>query len=555
MFEDSSGLGERQARAVIVLVLLVETLWVAFHKFLPFDAALWTLQSDVVRQHIAGNAADGLSLIKFPAANILAPLVSGLLSFLMDAEIVTRLLIAVIGIFGRGIAMLSLLRVLRVRDDAVYYLIPVFCWSGILWSGSVPYLLGETAALFFASYLLKQDRPSQRVFMILLVSSAIVAMFHALAFVCCAILVLYVANEQRRSVHISQGWLSNMSSVASIILPGCGILLLRVFDLAPIFSFSTSGFLGTGGWSHLIFTATVSPLISEVAFPSFNLICIGLTVFVILLVAVAYIRAFLLPMEEVSWQSRSAKATGTTLLLIALLSPLLSLIGIQSSAFLWCAAFLALAGSYSRGPAVRRSAIDKLLNVLGFIAMVAVGGLNGFSTNQGSEAAYDLRQDISKQISSSGLQPEHQVNGLKTRSTEFYYVIDNILFSKIHEDLIGSASYTLSVPLYLFGAGNSIGTPWVYQPEGGIVKINDEATNTLGSPLKPLDLQPPQRNLDPAIRMIAALPNGTASSEVFGKYAHSLIDTTGIIVDKGTLKYQMLIGSLSSLKPSGLALK
>ena len=113
----------------------------------------------------------------------------------------------------------------------------------------------------------------------------------------------------------------------------------------------------------------------------------------------------------------------------------------------------------------------------------------------------------------------------------------------------------LTVPLYLFGAGHSIGTPWVYQPQAGIVKINDEASNTLGSPLKPLDLQPPQRNLDPAIRMIAALPNGTASSEAFGKYAHSLIDTTGIIVARGTLKYQMLIGSLSSLKPSGLAVK
>ncbi len=550
MFEDSSGKGERQARAVVLLVLVIEALWVVFHRYLPNDAALWTMQSDVVRQHLSGNTADGLELVKFPVANILSPLFGGLLSFLLNPEIVTRLLIAIIGIFGRGIGMLSLLRVLRVRDEAVYYLVPVFCWSGILWSGSVPYLLGEALAFFLISYLLKQDRPRSSTYILLLIGSASVAMFHSLAFVFCAVLFLFVANEQRRSVHLSQGWLSNVNTVASLILPGSVVLLLRFLAPAPIFAFSTSGFLGAGAWSHLVYTATVSPLIPEVSFPTFNLMCIVLTVCVIVLVLSAYMRAFLLPMEEVSWQSRSAKGAGTVLILLALLSPALGGIGIQSSAFLWSAAFLALAGAYSRGPAVRRNAIDKILNGFGFIAMLVAGGLNAFSTNRGSDAAFELRGEMMTAMASERTAAAQK----NVNSLEYHYIIDHTLYSHTHEDYIGSASFTLTAPLYLFGSENPIGTPSAYQPQGGIVQVSN-VDDVLHSPLLPLDLKPAERYLDPKIRLIAALPNGTASSDEFGKYAHSLVDTTGILVDKGTLKYQMLIGSLSSQKPSGLALK
>src|SRR4051812_18319054 len=115
MMDESIGRGERQARALVALVLVIEALWIFFHKYLPLDASLWALQSDAVRNHIAGRGNDGLSMIPIPAANTLVPLFSGLLSFLLNGEVVTRIILVFVGILLRGIAMLSMLRVMRVR--------------------------------------------------------------------------------------------------------------------------------------------------------------------------------------------------------------------------------------------------------------------------------------------------------------------------------------------------------------------------------------------------------------------------------------------------------
>src|SRR5579872_362632 len=112
MNDESIGRGERQARAMVMLVLVIESLWVFFHKYLPLDASLWAMQADVVREHISGHMHDGLSMIPIPAANTLIPILTGILSFIFSGEVITRFLLAFVGILLRGSAMLSLLRVM-----------------------------------------------------------------------------------------------------------------------------------------------------------------------------------------------------------------------------------------------------------------------------------------------------------------------------------------------------------------------------------------------------------------------------------------------------------
>ncbi|HET9135990.1 MAG TPA: hypothetical protein VFO76_05080, partial [Candidatus Kapabacteria bacterium] len=109
MLDDSIGRGERQARALVAFVIVIEAIWIFLHKYLPLDATLWSLQADAIRLHIGGGTNDGLRLVPLPAANVLIPLVSGLLSFFFSGEIVVRLLIVLIGFVGRGFAMLSML--------------------------------------------------------------------------------------------------------------------------------------------------------------------------------------------------------------------------------------------------------------------------------------------------------------------------------------------------------------------------------------------------------------------------------------------------------------
>ncbi|HEY6172196.1 MAG TPA: hypothetical protein VIX80_08060, partial [Candidatus Kapabacteria bacterium] len=109
MFEDSKGRGERQARAIVLVVLVIEAVWVFLHRYLPGDAALWSLQSDLIHSHITSATNDGFSLIPFPAANVLAPYISWVFSLLFGSEVAMRLWMAFGAILLRGGAMLSLL--------------------------------------------------------------------------------------------------------------------------------------------------------------------------------------------------------------------------------------------------------------------------------------------------------------------------------------------------------------------------------------------------------------------------------------------------------------
>jgi hypothetical protein len=551
MMDESIGRGERQARALVTLVLVIEALWIFFHKYLPLDASLWALQSDAVRNHIAGHGNDGLSMIPIPAANTLVPLFSGLLSFLFSGEVVTRIILVFVGVLLRGIAMLSMLRVMRVREELVYFLVPVFVWSGIFFIGSAPYLVAETLTLALITHLLKQDHPRDGTFWFLAIGFAFVALSHALAFLIIIALVLSVANEQRRSVHLSQGWLSNINRVAALVLPGGFILLLRVLYPAPVFMLSTSGFIPEGGLRHFMFALTPTPLVREAAFPASDIIATAITGVVVLLVIAALIRAFLLPMEEVSWQSRSAKGAGGILLVLALASFFLTPLGVETSAFFWLAAFLLIAGSYSRGPASRRGAVDRLLRSVGFIVMIAAGIYNGVSTNRGSEAASDLRENAAKLIrgETNMAKVDEHIDSVQTR-----FVLDPALISQMSDLSIGSFAYSLVAPVYLYGNDNLLSNPSWFQPEGGILERVGKTTSG-SSPAKIITLQNPESYFDPHLRVLAELSEGNNFSAAFGQYAHSFIDITGIHAEYGMAKFRVVIGKLSPKPQTGLAIK
>lgn len=549
MFEDSIGRGERQARAIVLVVLVIEAVWVFLHRYLPGDAALWSLQSDLIHLHITSATNDGFSLIPFPAANVLAPYISWVFSLLFGSEVAMRLWMAFGAILLRGGAMLSLLSVLRVRDASVYYLIPVFTWSGIFFSGAYPYLFAETIGLFLIAYFLGQSSPRRFQYIVLSAGFAVVALLHGLMFLFCGVLVLAIANEQRRSVHLNQGWLSNMTSVVRIVLPGLVILLLRLLSPAPIFSVSTSGLIPTSGDGMLLFMTTVSPYVLEAAYPTANLLCLVITAFVIVLVLGSLIRAFLLPMEEVSWQSRSSKAAGTILLFVSIGGLLLGGIGFQSQAFLWTAAFLILSGSYSRGPAVRRGSIDKLLNALGFIAMLAAGGMNALGTNRGAEAAFDTKTDAIRLITQEA-QVSRQERGVA--KLDVHYLIDSSLYASIQSSYIGTVSYSMTVPLYLYTDENVIGVPSCFQPKGGAVSGED---NAFISPLHTIRFAKPESTFAPAVRFLSALPNGSTSSPQFGEFVKSLKDANSVSVKHGDAQYTLTLGTPNELGVPGLAMK
>lgn len=549
MFEDSKGRGERQARAIVLVVLVIEAVWVFLHRYLPGDAALWSLQSDLIHLHLTSATNDGFSLIPFPGANVLAPYISWLFSLIFGSEVAIRLLMAFGAILLRGGAMLSLLSVLRVRDASVYYLIPVFTWSGIFFSGAFPYLFAETLGLFLIVYFLGQSSPRRFQYIVLSAGFAVVALLHGLAFLFCGVLVLAIANEQRRSIHLSQGWLSNMGSVVRIVLPGLVILLLRFFSPAPIFSVSTSGLVPTSGDGMLLFMTTISPFVLEAAYPTGNLLCVVITAFVIILVLGSLLRAFLLPMEEVSWQSRSSKTAGTILLIVSIGGLLLSGIGFQSQAFLWSSAFLILSGSYSRGPAVRRGSIDKLLNALGFIAMLAAGGMNALGTNRGAEAAFDTKTDALRLIAQE-VQTSRQELGVA--KLDVHYIIDSSLYASTQESYIGTVSYSLSVPIYLYAEGNILADPSRFQPMSGAVSGED---NVFVSPLHTIHFAKPESTFAPAVRFLAALPNGSSRSAQFGEFVKSLKDVNSIPIRHGDAEYVLSLGTPNELGIPGLALK
>ncbi len=549
MYDDSIGRGERQARALVTVVLLIEAIWIFFHKYLPLDASLWSLQADAIRLHFSG-AKDGLQIIPLPAANVLVPFISGLLSFLLSGEVVIRLLAVIVGFFLRGMAMISMLRSLRVREATVYFLVPVIVWSGVFFIGNIPYLIGETLAIALVSFFLRQDRPQSFVYYILMVGFAIVALCHALAFFAVALITITVANEQRRSVHLSQGWLSNFNRVVGLVIPGCVILLLRFIAPSPVFMLSTSGFLPATAPAHFLMALAVTPHINEAAFPGSDILAALVSGVAVLLALVSLVRAFILPMEEVSWQSKSSKSAGAILLVVAILGYFLYSIGVETSAFIWMALFFVIAASYSRGPAVRRGAVDRMLRSFGFILMIVSGALNGLGTNRGSEASFELRERAVHLIEGEyqAAKENDHLDSLDIRA-----VIDSVVVATQATGIFPSISYSLTAPVYLYSKGTILNRPGLYQPRAGWLEHADG--KPLLSPANKLPFSGPIEFFDRHVRILAMLPSGSTNSANFGPYAHGLTDTTGGMFVKAKASFYFGIGKLQSEHQSGLALR
>lgn len=547
MLEESTGLGERRARTVVTTILFALALWAFLFKYLPLDAGLWALQAELVRAHFAGHFGDGLKLIPYPASNIGAPLLSAIMTSVMSGEIATRLLLTFGAIFLRGFGIVMLFRVLHVRDVAVYLLIPVLVMSGSWFSGALPLLLAETVAVWVLAFFLSQDRPHSFAFWIISIGLLIVAFFHALVFLLLAVVVLMVMREQSRSVHLSQGWLSEPRAVLSLLLPGAVLVLLGVVGGEPIFRLSSSELLPEG-LRRSVFLMTPAPDVIEATFRYENILHVLIALLFAAVVLGCFARAYLLAIEEVTWQSRALRTAGYFLLVIAALGPVFGSMGIDTSSGLILATVLILAGSYSGGPAVRRTPADRLIYTGAVIALVASIAMNTFSIAVGSAAAGDVlksSRSLIAQERQTALEDEHPA------SIRIRYVLDSALVAEQGSGLVARFSYSSTAPLYLFGEHDAVASPSAFQPRGGMVH-----THTGGaacSPTVPAMLGSEDQYLDSTVRVLAAMESGSHVSKSFGPFALYLAEDAGLIIDKGEAHYRLSIGKLRAGHPIELA--
>jgi MFS family permease len=560
MLEESLGRSERRATAVVLTVLVIETIWVFLHRYLPLDASVWALHSDLVRAHLSGHTGDGWKLIPYPAANTLVPFISGLLNFVFSGEVVTRLLQSVVGILLRGVAAVVLLRVMRVRDEGVYYLIPVIVFSAVFFSGSIPYMAGEALAMGTVALLLAQYQPRGGTYGLLAIGFTLTALCSALAFIVVLLIVFFVSKEQRRNVHLSQGWLSSARAVMGLALPGVLVLVLSVFSGTPVFKLSTTGLLPMTGGSLLRFCATPVPAILEGMLRGTNIFQIIIAISVAVIVLGFSARAFMLAIEEVTWQSRSLKSTAFVLLLLVVCGIWFTDLGLDTPALIGITILIMLAGFYSRGPAVRRTMVDRILMTASVVAMITCGIFNGFSLNRGSEASSEAikrARGLIAEERSSAKSDEH------IDTVRIAMVVDSALAQAESGSMIATFMYSLNAPIYVLGRGDILNEPSTYQPmNGGIHFVGTPAStdsSALPTPqvrrsvIEPLRLNSPTDYVNPQFRILSLLTPGTSRSKSFGPYDLSLQDTIGGNFEWGEAQFRLLIGKFSNAPVTGLA--
>lgn len=549
MLDQTSGRGERRATTVVFFVLLVEALWVFFHKYLPLDAGLWTLQADLAARHMSGDPSGIWKLIPYPAANIAVPYLSGLLSLFFSPEIATRLLMAFGAILLRGMGAVFLCRVMRVRDEAIYYLIPIFVWGTAWFSGSLPYLMGETIALWLIAAFLAQDRPRGNAYWLLTIGLSIVALTHALAFLFASLVIIAITFEQRRSVLLSQGWLTSGRTVLSTLSGGILVCLLSFFTEQPIFRISVSSLLPLNSWDLLLFLATPAPDVLEATFRGGDILHGVLAGAMTLIVLGCFARAFFLAIEEYSWQSHSLKHAGWWLIVLSLAGVFIRPIGIDLPALLSMSVLVTLIASYSGGPSVRRTLFDRILLTSSIAALATAGIINGLSLNRGSEAAEEaLRIHINLLSRDNEVASEH---GQQRKVTHF--VLDSAYLQDSYRGfLVGKVNYSAAVPLYLLTSNSVIAHPESIQPLGGGMRVNvDSMART--SPAHMLWLSKPEDYIDPSLRILAVLPPLTNQSKTFGRWEFAVNDSVSTHFNRGQSHYLMVAGPLTSERPSGLA--
>ncbi len=546
MLDETTGLFERRARTIVTFVLLGQTLWAFLTKFLPLDAALWSLQAELVRQHFGTHVHDGWKLIPFPASNILVSYISALFNSLFSSEVAVRLLLTWIAIFARGMGMLSLFRVLRVRDAGIYFLIPVLVMTGLWFSGSLPFLMGETLALWVLVYFLSQDHPRSSAYWTLSIGLLFVSLLSGLAFVLSAVAVFTIMMEQRRSVHLSQGWLNEPRTVLSLLLLGALGVRLGFIGGDTILRLSSSKFLPTG-YSRLLFLITPAPRVLEATIRYGDILHILLTLLFIVVVLGCFARAYLLAIEEVTWQSRAMRSAGYFLLVLALLGPFIEKAGIETSSGIIFAVTLILAGSYSRGPAVRRTPVDRLIYTFTVIATVASIALNGFALAQGSAAALDVIHSARSLVSEDREKTQQDEHIDRTR---IRFTLDSSLAASA--TYVGTLSYSATAPLYLFTQGDLLERAAAFQIPGGAVRTGRADSLTV-SPAIPIQLGSEDKYMDSTVRILAALSMGTHVSHAFGPFDMSIMEDAGMNIDKGEAKYRLVIGILQAGHPTEMA--
>ena len=550
MLDETSGAGERRATTVITAILFVEALWIFLFKYLPLDSGLWALQAELVHQHLFGHATDTWNLISYPASNIGGPLLSGILTTLFSGEVVTRLLLTFVAIFLRGLAMVMLFRTLRVRDETVYFLIPVLVLCGVWFTGALPYLLGETAALWVIVFFVSQNHPRRIAYWILSIGLLLVSFAHAWVFLMCAFVVLLIVAEQRQSVHLSQGWLSQPRSVMSLLLPGGALVLTGLLAGEPIFRISSSHFLPTG-ISRVLFLITPAPNVLEATFRYGDILHWIIAAFFGVVLLACFARAYLLAIEEATWQSRALRTAGYVLLVVALLGPIIGGIGIETDAGVVFAITLILAGSYSGGPAVRRTPADRLIYTGALITLIVTASINAFSVSAGSAAAEDVLKSsrtLIRQERQSVKEDEH------LDSVRIRFVVDSALVRHSDGAFVGIFSYSCSAPLYLFTEPDLLKRPWEFQPSGGMVKTGNRGMKAI-SPAIPIILRSADEYVDTTVRVLASMTKGAKSSPSFGTFVLSLQEDAGINVAKGEADYRLGIGKLIAGHPVELAQK
>lgn len=549
MLDQTSGRGERRATTIVFFVLLVEALWVFFHKYLPLDAGLWTLQADLASQHMSGESSGIWKLIPYPAANTAVPYLSGFLSFVLPSEVVTRLLMAFGAILLRGMGAVLLCRVMRVRDEAIYYLIPVFIWGTAWFSGALPYLMGEMIALYVIAAFLAQDRPRGNAYWLLTIGLSIVALTHALAFILTAIVIIAITFEQRRSVLLSQGWLSSGRAVLGTLSGGIIVCLLSFFARSPVFTISESSLLPIDSFDFMLFLATPAPDVLEATFRGGDILHGFLAGAMTLIVLGCFARAFFLAIEEYSWQSRSLKHAGWWLIALSLLGVFIRPIGIDLPALLSLSVLITLIASYSGGPSVRRNLFDRVLLTSSIAAVATAGIINGLSLNRGSEAATEAyKMHVALIDRDDDVAAE---NGQRRKVTHF--VLDSTYLQEMYSgSLVGKINYSAAVPLYLLTSGSKLAHPESIQPLGGAMRINHDSLART-SPAHTLWLAKPEDYLDPSLRIQAVLPPLAQESKNFGRWQFSIQDSVSAHFKRGQSYYLMVSGNLSAERPRGIA--
>src|SRR5439155_9338688 len=108
--------------------------------------------------------------------------------------------------------------------------------------------------------------PRSAAYWTLSIGLGIVSLFSALAFLFVACAVVTIMLEQRRSVHLSQGWLNEPRAVLSLLVPGALMWLLGLIGREPIFRLSASNLIPEPGLARTLFLVTPAPNVLEATF-------------------------------------------------------------------------------------------------------------------------------------------------------------------------------------------------------------------------------------------------------------------------------------------------